>query len=352
MEQVQSWIKGNKWLSVIIGIAAILLVTAGWYFLYWVKTPSYSLGLIKTAVAQHDLAAFQKHVDTDTLIGSVYDDAMGYYMEKDGMNNPLTMGFVSAMKPALVGQLKTEIETYVQTGHSEGTQDEKQKVDPKAENFTKRTGIKNASFVKIDKTEVNGQSASVYIIVRDAAVEKDFTVQIGMEKLEDGTWKLNRVLNLKEYLAKYEEAKAAKLQELNQPIREKLVALVDMEKNPKLTMESKTVFGFTDTAMKIPFHFKVNSDSNISHLVFHITLTDESGNTLLETDSQINQVLESGKTYSFTNTGKLNPFIERDQKVAALGADHVKVALDVVSVTNGEGTTALLKELPTEEKQK
>ena len=59
-------------LFAVIAIAA----TVVWYFAYWVKTPQYSLGLIGTAVQKHDFAAFEKHVDMETLYSSAYDDVV------------------------------------------------------------------------------------------------------------------------------------------------------------------------------------------------------------------------------------------------------------------------------------
>jgi hypothetical protein len=54
-------------LFAVIAIAA----TVVWYFAYWVKTPQYSLGLIGTAVQKHDFAAFEKHVDMETLYSTM-----------------------------------------------------------------------------------------------------------------------------------------------------------------------------------------------------------------------------------------------------------------------------------------
>ena len=58
----------TKKLKYLLLFAVIAIAAAvAWYFAYWVKTPQYSLGLIGSAVQKHDFAAFEKHVDMETL---------------------------------------------------------------------------------------------------------------------------------------------------------------------------------------------------------------------------------------------------------------------------------------------
>lgn len=347
MEQVQNWIKGNKLQAALIGAIVVALAVLGWYFLYWVKTPTYSLGIIKTAVEKHDLDTFHKHVDTDTLIGGAFDDAASYFLTKEGMNNPFAMGFVNAMKPGVVAEFKTEIDNRIRGDATEASANKKQ--NP-ADEFTNKTGLKQASFVKIDKTETNGNSASVYVIIRDEQVEKDFTLQVGMSKLEDGTWKVTRVLNLKDYLAKYEEARKAKVAELNESIKEKMAGMLKLDAGtPK--MESRVVWTWRTADLILPYHLKVDAGSNVTGFTFKVTVKDDNDKVLLEKDGMLNQVLESGKDYDQTYKVELNPFIQKDKDIVAAGIDHVKVSMELTSVRTAEGTTKLLTDLPMANKQ-
>ena len=67
----------TKKLKYLLLFAVIAIAAAvAWYFAYWVKTPQYSLGLIGSAVQKHDFAAFEKHVDMETLYSSAYDDVV------------------------------------------------------------------------------------------------------------------------------------------------------------------------------------------------------------------------------------------------------------------------------------
>ena len=73
----------SKLTKVLIGIAVIVIAVIGWYFLYFTKTPAYSLNLAKEAYTSHNLQQFKKHVDVDSIIGSALDDAFEVQMEKE-----------------------------------------------------------------------------------------------------------------------------------------------------------------------------------------------------------------------------------------------------------------------------
>ena len=45
----------NKFKKIVAVLAALAILTSGWYFFYWLKTPQHSIALIADAVRQHDL---------------------------------------------------------------------------------------------------------------------------------------------------------------------------------------------------------------------------------------------------------------------------------------------------------
>ena len=55
-----------------------------------------------------------------------------------------------------------------------------------------------------------------------------------MRELDDGTWQLTEISNLKEYLKEHEEATVAYLAELNKPVQDKIDRYVKyIDDNPK-----------------------------------------------------------------------------------------------------------------------
>ena len=63
----------RKRLYMIIGavIAIVIAVAAG--YLYYMRTPTYTLRTIGNAVKTHDWASFQKHVDVKGIFNNTYD---------------------------------------------------------------------------------------------------------------------------------------------------------------------------------------------------------------------------------------------------------------------------------------
>ena len=97
-----------KKVILIIGafILLIILMTGGW-FLYYTKTPIYSLGIIKTAIEQHDLETFKEHVDIDTLLNNAIDDLIAN--DDDIGKNALANGVIKTFKPNMIEEFKKEI---------------------------------------------------------------------------------------------------------------------------------------------------------------------------------------------------------------------------------------------------
>ena len=98
---------------IIAALVAIVAIALGWYFLYFTKTPVYSLNLAREAVEKHDVNAFKKHVDVDSIIGSGYDDVVAMQLEdpeiKDNPLKGLAEVMFQGLKPKIVPILSNEI---------------------------------------------------------------------------------------------------------------------------------------------------------------------------------------------------------------------------------------------------
>lgn len=90
--------------KVLIGFSAVLVILIGallFYFLYWVKTPAYSLGLVKKSIENHDLPTFKRHVDLKSLYSRGFDDLMQESLGEDA-SNAFVSGIVAALKEKLL----------------------------------------------------------------------------------------------------------------------------------------------------------------------------------------------------------------------------------------------------------
>ena len=183
-------------LIISVFILIIILMTCGW-FLYYTKTPTYSLGIIKTAIEQHDLETFKEHVDIDTLLNSAIDDLIA---NDDIGKNALANGVIKTFKPYMIEEFKKEIYASVEDTSIN------QKTSKNTSEVVKDSPLlKKKTIIGIGNTSKDGKVATVEIKVNDEALGEEFTFLINMREKKDGTWQVIKVSNLIEYIKKIQE---------------------------------------------------------------------------------------------------------------------------------------------------
>ena len=191
----------------IAALVAVVAIVLGWYFLYFTKTPVYSLNLAREAVEKHDVNAFKKHVDMDSIIGSSYDDVVAMQLEDPEIKNSpfrdLAEVMFQGLKPKIVPILSNEIYSAIakQPENSEQNAREKQAADEMKE----KTGVKDLEFKSIGSATVDGNSAVVPVTFNSQELNQDVTFNLAMKKLDDGTWQAVKINNFKEFLALVEQ---------------------------------------------------------------------------------------------------------------------------------------------------
>ena len=191
----------------IAALVAVVAIVLGWYFLYFTKTPVYSLNLAREAVEKHDVNAFKKHVDMDSIIGSSYDDVVAMQLEDPEIKNSpfkeLAEVMFQGLKPKIVPILSNEVYNAIakQPENSEQNAREKQAADEMKE----KTGIKDLEFKSIGSATVDGNSAVVPVTFNSKELNQDVTFNLAMKKLDDGTWQAVKINNFKEFLALVEQ---------------------------------------------------------------------------------------------------------------------------------------------------
>ncbi len=191
--------KKKLFIAALVAVVAIIL---GWYFLYFTKTPVYSLNLAREAVEKHDVNAFKKHVDMDSIIGSGYDDVVAMQLEDPEIKNSPLKGLAEVMfqglKPKIVPILSNEVYNAIakQAENSEQNAREKQAADEMKE----KTGVKDLEFKSIGSATVDGNSAVVPVTFNSRELNQDVTFNLAMKKLDDGTWQAVKINNFKEFL--------------------------------------------------------------------------------------------------------------------------------------------------------
>ena len=192
----------SKKKTIIAILIAVIAIVLGWYFLYFTKTPVYSLNLARESVEKHDVVTFKKHVNVESIVGSGYDDFVDVQM-----NNPLIKdnpfkGFAEVMLKGLKSQIVPALSQEIYNGIEKKSDDSNQNAKSKeaANEVKEKTGVKDLEFKSIGSANIDGNSAIVPIIFSSKELNQDVTFDLLMKKLEDGTWQAIKVNNFKEYL--------------------------------------------------------------------------------------------------------------------------------------------------------
>ncbi len=201
----------NKYVKLGIGLVVIIVVIASWWFLYYTKTPAYSLGIVKTAIQQQDIETFKKHVDLDTFLDSTIDDFLNSDDKSEEMkNNPFASGLIQMIKPAMVDYAKKSIYSLVEKGTSETVKAPNEGVNEVANNMP---SVDNKSFIGIGETKKSGKTATVELKVNDEEIGGEFTFVVAMRELNDGTWQVTKINNLADYFKAVNEAHKKQLKD-------------------------------------------------------------------------------------------------------------------------------------------
>lgn len=196
-----------------IGLGAVVAVlcAVAFYFLYWVKTPAYSANIIRESIEKHDVVAFEKHVDMDSLYSKGYDDAIIAIdrIEGNGIStNPFAMGILQMMKPAIINELKAQTLKEIK-GENANNGGRKNEATKMAEGLQEKADMKNADFKDISVVSKENGEAIVALTLYNKKFDKDFVLKVKMSELEDGTWKLKEITNLVDFLVEVDAADKA-----------------------------------------------------------------------------------------------------------------------------------------------
>ena len=208
----------------IIAIIAVLVAAiAGWYFMYFTKTPVYSLNEARVAMEKHDVVTFKKHVDLDSIFGRAYDDLIAVEMEKPEIKDNPFAGFaqviLKGMKSQIVGALSNACYDKIGEtpgGNSAAQDTQSAKTDEsmalaKGQQLEESMNVSDLKFKSVKDAEINGDVAQVPVVFESDNPDRGeviFTVE--MHRLADNTWQAVRISDFKDYLELQEALKADK----------------------------------------------------------------------------------------------------------------------------------------------
>ncbi len=336
----------GKQRNIIIGALVVVLGALAFYFMYWTKTPEYSLNLVREAVKNHNTDQFERHVDLDSLLNKGYDDFIAYYLKTEGKDlggfQTLAAGAAQMMKPSLVASLKSEILKSVSevkeanTPTDTGKQDKtKQQVavlnDNASKIYNKNVEVKG---IKTDSQEPGVSIAT--IALHNNELEKDFDIKLKMNKLENGQWRVKEITNLIPLLDNIKEAELEKARKVDAPIKESIYKNI----NGRWTQAGRRQVGnwglnyvfFTDVELQNL------TDTEIKNIKICVALYDENGDYVRSLMFDTIKSIAPKAKYLAKAEAKLNEFEAADKKVLNGDLRNYYLLLYVLSIETADGT--------------
>lgn len=196
----------KKWWALTLAAAAAIAIAA-WYFLYYVKTPAYTVTLLQKAAAAHDEAAFEKHLDLRSVLDGGYDALMTAGLPEsaggDEAQKAEVQQIARAVKPAVVEQMREYILHAVAGGKWDTA---KEGGTAQLEAIAERAGITAFLTKDVKTTAASGDSAVIQIDVTHPDLAEPFPMTAELSRLPDGTWQIRSLSNFGDFLTKLRTA--------------------------------------------------------------------------------------------------------------------------------------------------
>ena len=311
----------NSQKQIALGILVFILCSMAFYFFYWIKTPAYSLSMVRDAVQKHDVQAFEKHVDLDTLLPKAFDDALvaqGKITGENLLDNAFTAAIVQAMKPGVVSMLKAETLSNIQgKGNDSEVQGKNNDQKKMANGLKEKTDFQNSEIKEVSTLSKEDNIAIVSTEIYNKKLNKTFTVNFKMAKLDDGTWKVKEISNFVNFLVEIDKAEKDKLAEINKPIKEKIDKILKMKGGNGSIDNDGNPF-FATHWITFNTNFKNIGDKDITSFRYVISISksnDSSKKELAKFYCESNNYIAKGKTIMDERSFDLNPFIPNQKTI-------------------------------------
>ena len=208
----------------ISGLLIVILLCGGAFY-YYTTTPGYAVARIQDALAEGDVATFEKYVDLDRLLETLLDDLMAQAIfdstsdQENGfeaMGKALGQAMFQNMKPALLKEMNRSIIDAVE----QGSFDEIMSADGGAGELAGEL-----DGVQFDATDYDIQERGATAIVSVPATHTELDIELVYEfemNNSGGLWRVVALKNAAEITSSIDQAEARKLAEHNAEERRKI----------------------------------------------------------------------------------------------------------------------------------
>lgn len=342
--EVGEFLAGSRkgFAKIIVAAVFVLVVIVAFYLLYWVKTPQYSLGVIKEAVAKHDLVTFEKRVDLQNIGNNAIDDIIATTIPKEDLQTQVVVGIITMVKSVAVPEFVVQVQKYVKTGNV-GKLEEQNDGQVIVASVAERTGIMAMKFMGIESTDRNKNEAIVNIKLFDQQLDENFILKLQMKQMGDGNWGVTQIANLKEFIAKRDVLVKKRLATLNKPIQDKINENVQIITTGAAPLSVERVSKDNDLVIKTWIPFKVLAP-NIKSVNGTLLVYDKTKNVIFSRDFTSGEIdLSKSKEglWHFNNSWILNSYDSSDKEISACDLTQTTSEVVFTAVYFNDGTKAI-----------
>ncbi|SHI45510.1 Protein of unknown function [Hymenobacter daecheongensis DSM 21074] len=190
--------------KIILLVVLAALVAGGYYFYHSLTTgPKYALMQAAKATQTHDMAAFERYVDVNSVTGSLVDQvaAQGSAL---GLLNPggfALRGALQLLKPQLAKAARKEVQTYVETGSLEAAAATQPERAVKVSMLGMASKVVSADSKFKDVKYVNEQGDQALVGIEFTQPKYDTTLVVELKMRDRGDhWQVTEITNTGELI--------------------------------------------------------------------------------------------------------------------------------------------------------
>lgn len=223
----------------LVATGAILMAAAGGALYYrHTSSPEYALRKIERAVRNHDVVAFEKHVDVERTSASFVDQMVAFTAADllrgsgdqkglEAMGTVMGVQMMEGLKPAMVQALQAGLLRGVESGSVDSA------FARPSEGFSSM-GLGDSALQGLAGVRRNGSTAVADLRIRPEHLDTTLLVSAKMERV-DGQWRVVGLNNFGAFLQTLDELQERRLAAVNDSASKRMLQLVefgDMRRTP------------------------------------------------------------------------------------------------------------------------
>lgn len=177
-------------------LLVVALIGGYTYYRNLVSSPKYALLQAHEAMQDHDMAAFEKYVNIESITTNLIND-MSQQKSLIGVLNPSSMVLKQAlqfMKPQLAGVARKEVQKYVETGSFAKDPNQQKKVDISLNGLWNKVVSDSSEFEGVKYTREEGETAFVGLEFTQPRYDTTFVLEVKMQNQGD-YWQATEITN-------------------------------------------------------------------------------------------------------------------------------------------------------------